>query len=57
MYLIRLSFFSYSSQIICEESVEALSEMIKIKFLKLLELADIGTQQIFNIQRKALGLD
>ena len=29
----------------------------KSQFLKLLELADIGTQQIFNIQRKALGLD
>ena len=29
----------------------------KSQFLNLLELADIGTQQIFNIQRKALGLD
>ena len=29
----------------------------KSQFLKLLELADIGTQQVFNIQRKALGLD
>ena len=29
----------------------------KSQFLKLLELAEIGTQQIFNIQRKALGLD
>ena len=29
----------------------------KSQFLNLLELADIGTQQIFNIQRKALGLN
>ena len=28
----------------------------KSQFLKLLDLADIGTKKIFNIQKKALGL-